>query len=591
MKDWKRTHSCGELRESDVGKQVTLMGWVARVRDLGGITFLDLRDRAGITQILVRVDAGTDVVEAAKGVGSEWVVATRGTVVERETANPDLPTGEIEVNASGFQVLSESKVPPFLPADEGVSEETRLRYRYLDLRRPILLKSLAIRSRLAMATRKYMDSRGFYEIETPILTKSTPEGARDYLVPSRVNNGAFYALPQSPQLFKQLLMISGVERYFQIPRCFRDEDLRADRQPEFTQVDIEMSFVDQDDVFEVVEGLFAAMLEVIDVEIQTPFPRMKFDEAMDRFGSDKPDLRFGVEIADVSELFTGSGYGVFERVVSEGGAVRSIAASGCAGYSRKDIDGLEKLAKAEGAKGLAWARWTDSGIQSPLAKHVGESRLEEVFRRAGGSPGDLLLIVAAFPRKASVVLGALRLELARRESWAKEGDWRFVWVTDFPLLEYSETEKRWTSMHHPFTSPNPEDIDRLESDPGSVRAVAYDVVANGHEVGGGSIRIHRADIQSRIFKVLQLTEEEAREKFGFFLDALQYGTPPHGGIALGFDRIAMLAAGGKSLRDVIAFPKTTSALDLMTGSPSRVTGEQLDELGLRLAKKAEKVPE
>jgi aspartyl-tRNA synthetase len=458
----------------------------------------------------------------------------------------------------------------------------------LDLRRPALLRNLAIRSRLAIATRRYLDSQGFYEIETPILTKSTPEGARDYLVPSRVNKGSFYALPQSPQLFKQLLMISGVDRYFQIPRCFRDEDLRADRQPEFTQVDIEMSFVDQDDVFGLIEGLFAEMMKVIDVEVRTPFPRMKFDEAMDRYGSDKPDLRFDVEIVDVTSVFTGSGYGVFERVHSEGGAVRSIAAPECARYSRKDIDGLERLAKAEGAAGLVWARWTDSGIQSPLVKHVGESRLEEAFKQAGGGSGDLLLMVAAEARTASVALGALRLELARREGWVKEGDWRFLWVTDFPLFEYSETEDRWTSMHHPFTSPNPEDLDRLESDPGSVRALAYDVVANGHELGGGSIRIHRANLQSRIFKALQLTEEEAREKFGFFLDALQYGTPPHGGIALGFDRIAMVAAGGTSLRDVIAFPKTTSAFDLMTGSPSRVTEEQLDELGLRLVPKVEK---
>jgi aspartyl-tRNA synthetase len=382
-------------------------------------------------------------------------------------------------------------------------------------------------------------------------------------------------------------MISGVDRYFQIPRCFRDEDLRADRQPEFTQVDIEMSFIDQEDVFTLIEGLFADILKVIDVEVHTPFPRMKFDEAMDRYGIDKPDLRFGVEVNDVSDVFTGSGYGIFERVVSEGGAIRSIAAPGCAGYSRKDIEGLEKSAKAGGAAGLAWARWTDKGIQSPLAKHVGESRLQEAFHRSGGGSGDLLLLIAAKPRKASVILGALRLQLSRREGWAKEGDWRFLWVTDFPLLEYSESENRWTSMHHPFTSPHPEDLDKLESDPGSVRAVAYDVVANGHEVGGGSIRIHRADVQSRIFKALQLTEDEAREKFGFFLDALQFGTPPHGGIALGFDRIAMLAAGGTSLRDVIAFPKTTSALDLMTGSPSRVTEAQLDELGLRLGPKAE----
>jgi aspartyl-tRNA synthetase len=511
------------------------------------------------------------------------VVAARGNVVQRETGNPDLPTGEIEIDASDFRILAESKVPPFVPDDKGVTEEVRLRYRYLDLRRPALLRNLAVRSRLGLATRRHLDAQGFYEIETPILTKSTPEGARDYLVPSRVHKGSFYALPQSPQLFKQLLMISGVDRYFQIPRCFRDEDLRAERQPEFTQVDIEMSFVEQDDVFQLVEGLFVAMLNEIDIDVPVPFLRLKYDEAMDRYGCDKPDLRFGAVIADVSDVWAGSGYGVFERIMAEGGAVRAIAAAGCARYSRKDIDSLEKLAKAEGAAGLAWARWADDGLKSPLVKHVGEARLQDVFKKAGGVSGDLLLMVAGEPRKASIILGALRLELARREGWIKERDWRFLWVTDFPLFEFSESENRWTSVHHPFTSPHPDDLDRLESDPGSVRALAYDVVANGHEVGGGSIRIHRPDVQSRIFKALQLTEEQAREKFGFFLDALQYGTPPHGGIALGFDRIAMLAAGGKSLRDVIAFPKTTSALDLMTGSPSPVAEEQLDELGIRVA--------
>ena len=585
MKNWKRTHSCGALKDSDIGIEVTLMGWVSRVRDLGGITFVDLRDREGITQLLVRPEAGSEIVDTAKRVGNEWVVAARGKVVERETANPDIPTGSIEVNAVDFRVLSEAKVPPFLPDDDRVTEETRLRYRYLDLRRPERQRNLAVRSRLALTARQYLDSRGFYEIETPILTKSTPEGARDYLVPSRVNKGSFYALPQSPQLFKQLLMISGLDRYFQIPRCFRDEDLRADRQPEFTQVDIEMSFVDQDDIFELVEGLFAAMLKVVDVELETPFPRMKYDEAMDRFGIDKPDLRFGVEIHDVTDLFKESEYGVFERAAREGQAVRALSAPGCARYSRKDIEVLEKLAKSHGALGLAWARWNDDGMKSPLAKHVGESRLQQAYEICGGGAGDLLLMIAAKPRKASVILGALRLELARRESWARAGDWRFCWVTDFPLFEYSETEGRWVSMHHPFTSPHPEDLERLESDPGAIRALAYDVVANGIEVGGGSIRIHRSDVQSRIFKMLRLTDEEARNRFGFFLDALQYGTPPHGGIAFGFDRIAMLASGGSSLRDVIAFPKTTSALDLMTGSPSDVDEGQLKELGLELARK------
>lgn len=583
MRSWKRTHSCGDLRDSDVGKSVTLMGWVSGVRDLGGITFIDLRDREGITQILVRPEAGAAAVEAAKMVGSEWIVAARGTVVQRETANPELPTGGIEVNATDVQVLSEARVPPFLPGEEGkASEELRLRYRYLDLRRPRLQRNLAIRSRLALATRRYLDRRGFYEIETPILTKSTPEGARDYLVPSRVNKGNFYALPQSPQLFKQLLMVSGIERYFQIPRCFRDEDLRADRQPEFTQIDIEMSFIEQEDVFELIEGLFAEMLKEIDVEISGPFPRYTFDQVMDRYGSDKPDLRFGAEVVDISELFEGSGYGVFERVLVDGGAVRAVAARGCSRYSRRQIEDLEHLAQKGGVAGLAWARWTDDGIQSGLLKHVGEERVRKAFERAGGRTGDLLLMVASEPRKASIVLGGLRLELARKEGWMKGEQWRFCWVTDFPLFEYSETEGRWVSMHHPFTSPHPEDLARLEAEPGSVRALAYDLVADGHELGGGSIRIHRSDLQSRIFKALQLTDEEAREKFGFFLEALQYGTPPHGGIALGLDRIAMLASGGTSLRDVIAFPKTTSAMDLMTGSPSRVTGEQLEELGLSL---------
>jgi aspartyl-tRNA synthetase len=559
------------------------MGWVSRVRDLGGITFIDLRDRKGMTQVMVKPEAGPEVVDLAKKIGSEWVVAARGPVAERGAANPSLPTGEIEVNAVELRVLSESKVPPFLPGEDvRATEETRLRYRYLDLRRPSMLRNLEIRSRLSLAARLYLEEQSFCEVETPFLTKSTPEGARDYLVPSRVNKGSFYALPQSPQLFKQLLMISGFDRYFQIARCFRDEDLRADRQPEFTQVDIEMSFVDQDDLFELVEGLFSAMWETLGIELETPFPRMKFHEAMDRYGSDKPDLRFGAEIADLSELFQSSGYGIFERVIAGGGAVRAIAASGCAGYSRKDLETLEKLAKAEGAAGLGWARWSDKGVQSPLAKHVGEDRIQKAFTGAGGGSGDLLLMVAGEPTKSSQVLGALRLELARRENWIHQDDWRFVWVTDFPLFELSESEGRWSSMHHPFTSPHPDDLEWLETDPGKVRSLAYDVVANGHEVGGGSIRIHRADVQARIFKILQLSDEEAREKFGFFLDALGYGTPPHGGIALGFDRIAMLATGGTSLRDVIAFPKTTSAMDLMTGSPSGVAQEQLDELGLML---------
>jgi aspartyl-tRNA synthetase len=582
MSDWKRSHSCGELKAPDSGKDVVLMGWVKGVRDLGGITFIDLRDRRGLTQIVVRPDA-RQVSGAAKEVGSEWVIAVRGRVARRDqaTINPNLPTGEIEVVAEELRVLSESKTPPFLPEDDlNVGEELRLRHRYLDLRRPVLMRNLATRSRLALSARSYLGQQDFYEIETPYLTKSTPEGARDYLVPSRTQKGSFYALPQSPQLFKQILMVAGYDRYFQIARCFRDEDLRADRQPEFTQIDIEMSFVEQDDVFEVVEGLFVHMLGAVGIAVSAPFPRLTWAEAMDRYGSDKPDLRYGLEIADVSKIFAGSGYGVFEKVIEQGGAVRAMVAPACADYSRKDIDGLEKLAKSQGAAGLGWARWTDSELSSPMSKHVGEARLKEAFQQAKGGPGDLLVLVAGEPRRASVALGALRLEVARRENLAKPGTWQLAWITEFPLFEWDETSKQWASSHHPFTSPHPDDLDRLESDPASVRSLSYDVVACGYELASGSIRIHRADVQSRIFRALKIGDEEAQAKFGFFLEALQYGAPPHGGIALGFDRIAMVAAGGTSLRDVIAFPKTTSALDLMAGSPSPVTDEQLRELGL-----------
>ena len=563
-----------------------LKGWVSGVRDLGGITFIDLRDREGVTQVLVRPEASKEASELAKRVGSEWVIAARGNVVLRgkESVNPNLATGEIEVATSELRVLSESKTPPFLPDEEAnVGEELRLRYRFLDLRRPSLFRNIATRSRMALATRRYLEKEGFLEIETPFLTKSTPEGARDYLVPSRTQKGSFYALPQSPQLFKQILMVAGFDRYFQIARCFRDEDLRADRQPEFTQIDIEMSFVEQDDVFEVVEGMFVSILREVGIEANAPFPRLTWAEAMDRYGIDKPDLRFGVEIADVSKVFSGSGYIVFESALKEG-AVRAIAAPGCAGYSRKDIDDLEKIAKAQGAGGMGWARWTDTELSSPLAKHVGEDRLKEAFTQAKGGPGDLLLLIAGEPRAASVVLGALRLEVGKREDLAKTSSWGLCWVTEFPLFEWDETRKEWGSSHHPFTSPHPDDLDRLESDPGSVRSLAYDIVGCGYELGSGSIRIYRADVQSRIFRALKIGEEEAQMKFGFFLEALQYGAPPHGGIAIGFDRLAMVAVGGTSLRDVIAFPKTTSAFDLMTGSPSGVTEEQLRELGLALRK-------
>jgi len=582
----KRTHYCGALRASDVGADVVLMGWVARVRDLGGLTFIDVRDREGIAQVVVRPEAGDAVVSAAKALGAEWVVAVSGKVVAREATavNREIPTGAVEVVATDVQALSQARTPPFIPEDDTrVAEETRLKYRYIDLRRPRLQKNLFTRSALAFATRSYLGSRGFVEVETPFLTKSTPEGARDYLVPSRVHKGSFYALPQSPQLFKQLLMVSGFDRYFQIARCFRDEDLRLDRQPEFTQVDIEMSFVERDDVFTLVEGVFASMLGAIGQRAETPFPRYAWTEVMHRYGSDKPDLRFDVPIHDVSEVFAGAGYGVFDRILAAQGTVRAIVAPGCARYSRKDIEALEAFAKAEGASGLGWARSTETEIASPLAKHVGEDRLKAAFREAGGGVGDLLLLVAGRPLPASKILGALRLHLAQKESWIKsDGGWRFLWVTDFPLFEWVEDEKCWASSHHPFTAPHPDDADKIETDPGSVRSQAYDVVANGFELASGSIRIHQQELQSRIFRALRIADEEARDRFGFFLEALTYGTPPHGGIALGFDRIAMIASGGKSLRDVIAFPKTTSAFDLMTGSPGAVSEAQLRLLGIAL---------
>jgi len=583
---WRRTHTCGELGRDAVGQEVVLMGWVDVVRDLGGITFIELRDRDGVTQILISPSAEADVKEAAKRLGNEWVIAVRGEVLARskETINKNLGTGEVEVRAEAIRVLSEAETPPFeLEDDVKASEDLRLRYRYLDLRRGPMRRNLETRSKLAFACRAHLTDERFCEVETPYLTKSTPEGARDYLVPSRVHRGSFYALPQSPQLFKQLLMIAGMERYYQIVRCFRDEDIRADRQPEFTQIDIEMSFIEPEDVYALVEGLFVKMLGAVGVELSPPFPRLSYREAIDRYGSDKPDLRFGCEIADLSELMKGSEYGIFETILEGGGVVRAIAAQGCARYSRKDIDQLEASARSLGAKGLGWARLTDTELKSPLARHVGEERLKTAFEKTGGGVGDLLLIVAGERSLAAGVLGGLRVELAKREGWIREGEWRFAWVTEFPLLEYSEDDSRWYSMHHPFTSPHPDDLKLLESDPGSVRALAYDVVANGYELGGGSIRIHSSEVQARVFETLGLTEDEAREKFGFFLEALRYGTPPHGGIALGFDRIAMLAVGGTSLRDVIAFPKTTSAYDLMTGSPSEVTAEQLAELGIRLA--------
>ncbi len=577
------SHHCAELGPEDAGSRVILMGWVERIRDLGGLLFLDLRDYRGITQIVVGPDS--EALGEAKRAAPWWVLAVEGKVLAREpeTVNPSIATGEIEVAAEQIQVLSQSRTPPFAPTDsEGVAEDLRLRYRYLDLRNPRLQRNLRIRGRLAAEVRRHLDDHGFLEIETPFLTRSTPEGARDYLVPSRVHRGRFYALPQSPQLFKQLLMIGGMDRYYQIARCFRDEDLRADRQPEFTQVDIEMSFTDPDQVIGITEGLFERALSAVGIEVRPPFPRFTYEEALERFGVDRPDLRYGAEITDLTEIGRGAAHPVLDRALSAGGTLRGLAAPGCAGLSRKRLGELEATAIDAGAGGLFWAAFRDGEIRSPLRKALGRDRLRRLLEAAGGGSEDLLLMVAGESRTACRALGVLRRQLSVSEGWIGTGDFRMAWVTDFPLFETSEQGQRLTSVHHPFTSPHPEDLDRIESDPLRVRSLAYDVVANGHELGGGSIRIHDRALQQRIFDVLDIPSAEAAERFGFFLEALEYGTPPHGGIALGFDRIAMLASGSSSLREVIAFPKTTSAMDLMTGSPAGVRDSQLDEAGVSL---------
>ena len=574
------THHCAALGPEEVGQRVTLMGWVERVRDLGGLLFLDLFDYRGVTQIVVR--PGSAAAPAAKRLGAWWVIAVEGVVLARaeQTINPVIRTGRIEVEAETLRVLGESRTPPFSPTDStGVAEELRLRYRYLELRSRRLQRNLRTRGRLAAEIRGHLDDHGFLEVETPFLTRSTPEGARDYLVPSRVQRGSFYALPQSPQLFKQLLMVGGVDRYYQIVRCFRDEDLRADRQPEFTQVDLEMSFADPDQVIEITEGLFARALGAVGIEVAPPFPRLTHAEAIARYGVDRPDLRYGAEIHDLGELARGTGHPVLDAAAS----VRGIAAPGCAGFSRKRLDALQAAAVAAGAGGLLWAAFRDGAVRSPLLKTVGAERLRALLEAAGGGNSDLLLLVAGDPEDASRALGALRRQLAASEGWAPKGAFRMAWVTDFPLFDHSEREGRLTSVHHPFTSPHPEDLDRLASDPLSVRSLAYDVIANGYELGGGSIRIHDRALQERVFEALSIPPGEAAQRFGFFLEALEYGTPPHGGIALGFDRIAMLASGSSSLREVIAFPKTTSATDLMTGSPAAVAPSQLAEAGVALA--------
>ncbi len=583
MRGLKRTCRCAELSEKNIGQEVTVMGWVQKARNTGGLIFVDLRDRSGLLQINFQEEKlGQELFDKAYKLRSEFVIAVVGTVVAREGGiNKNLPTGAIEVVATQLRVLSEAQTPPF-PIEEDIKtkEDLRLKYRYLDLRRPDLQRNLIMRSKIATLTRQFLADEGFLEIETPMLNKSTPEGARDYLVPSRVHPGCFYALPQSPQLFKQLLMCSGYDRYFQLARCFRDEDLRADRQPEFTQIDMELSFVDEDDVMDVNERLLQKLFkEILDIDIELPIQRMTWQEAMDRFGSDKPDLRFGMELNDVSDVVKGCGFGVFTGALENGGSVRGINAKGQGGMPRKKIDALVKFAKDFGAKGLAYLCINEDGTyKSSFAKFMTEDELHALVEKMDGQPGDLLLFAADKNKVVYDVLGNLRLELARQLDLLDKNEYRFLWVTEFPQFEYSEEEQRYVAMHHPFTMPMEEDLELLETEPGKVRARAYDIVLNGTEIGGGSIRIHQDDIQERMFEALGFTKESAYEQFGFLMNAFKYGVPPHAGLAYGLDRLVMLMAKQDSIRDVIAFPKVKDASCLMTEAPSRVDEKQLEEL-------------
>jgi len=582
----KRSHTCGELREEHIGATVTLNGWVDTRRDLGGVIFIDLRDRYGKTQVVFNPQRDPDAHALAKDLRSEYVITITGQVERRPegTSNPALATGEIDVMAHEITILNKAETPPF-PIDDTVeaSEDIRLKYRYLDLRRSSLQKSLILRHRLYQIVHRYYDEHGFVEIETPMLMKSTPEGARDYLVPSRIHRGKFYALPQSPQTYKQVLMVSGFDRYVQIVKCFRDEDLRADRQPEFTQIDVEMSFVDESDVQQSAEGLIARVFkELMDIDIPLPLPRMTYREAMERYGSDKPDTRFGLTVSSVSDLVRENPFKVFADVIARGGVVAGFSVPGGASYTRNQLDNLVDFTKSLGAGGLVYARWTDKGLESPVEKFLGAPMVQKVAEALGAKRGDLVLLVADEWAKAYTILGSLRLEMGKRQGLIPEQGYALLWVTDFPLLEYSEEEKRHVAMHHMFTAPHPEDIPKLESNPGSVRARAYDLVLNGSEIAGGSIRIHDGALQRKIFNLLGIADHEAQEKFGFLLNAFRYGAPPHGGIAFGLDRLVMLLAGMKSIRDVIAFPKTASAVSLMDESPGEVDEKQLRELHIRV---------
>ena len=584
IKGLKRTYMCGQLRESNIGEEVTLMGWVAKARNMGGLIFVDIRDRSGISQIVFEPN-NADLQEKASTLHMEYVIAVKGIVRMRSNINESIPTGKVEIEANELRILNTSEVTPFVVTDDvKASEDLRLKYRYLDLRRPTLVKALEMRHRITQIARNYYDENGFLEIETPILTKSTPEGARDYLVPSRVYPGKFFALPQSPQQYKQLLMLGGMDRYMQIAKCFRDEDLRADRQPEFTQIDLEMSFVDEDDVIAVNEGFLKRVFkEVLDFEVSLPLPRLTWQEAMDRFGSDKPDTRFGLELINMTDIFNGCGFKAFADVAANGGSVRAINAKGLSEkLTRKTLDSLVEFVKTYKAKGMAWLIVDESEIRGSIAKFFTPEELEKIKERAQASAGDVILFVADTDKVVYASLGALRCEIAKKFDLIPEGMFNLLWVTDFPLFEYDEEENRYVAMHHPFTSPKDEDVELLKTDPGKAHAKAYDIVLNGYELGGGSIRIYDPQMQQTMFEALGFTPEGAHERFGYFLDAFKYGTPPHGGMAYGLDRIVMLMSGSDSIRDVIAFPKVKDSGELMIASPDVVEEKQLDELGLSI---------
>lgn len=582
---FKRTHMCGVLGKEDIGKQVVLNGWIQKRRNLGGLIFCDLRDKTGIVQVVFNDKIPKEIFDIADTLRSEYVVGIKGCVAERESKNNDLATGFIEIIAEDITVYSQAETPPiYVKEDDNVSEDLRLKYRYLDLRKANMQKNLVLRHKLCKIARDYFDEEGFIEVETPILIKPTPEGARDYLVPSRVSQGKFYALPQSPQMFKQLLMIAGTDRYMQIARCFRDEDLRADRQPEFTQIDIEMSFVDQDDILEIQERFLERVFkEILDVKIELPLPRLTWREAMERFGSDKPDLRFGFELKDISAVVKNCSFNAFTDVLGQGGRVMGInVESASATFSRKDIDKMTESVKTFGAKGLVWLRVTDEDIASGVSKFFSQEELRNITNLFGAKPNDLILIVSGEEDVVYDSLGFLRRDLAGKLGLLKDTDYKLLWVVDFPLLEYSKEEDRFMAKHHPFTSPKPEDIALMDTDPGKVLANAYDIVLNGVELGGGSIRIHDSSLQQKMFEVLNLTPEEIEQKFGYFLDAFKYGTPPHGGLAYGLDRMAMLLCGEKSIREVIAFPKNQNAVCAMSDAPTTASDEQLEELAIKV---------